>query len=145
VKTLPGFVSRLLAFGTDIFAMAAICLLATQAIRLTGEFFQINSFAIGRKLVDLAVRVSIVSVIAVYLPASWALTGRSIGKALMGLRIVRTDGTEFGIVRSAVRFAGYWLSAIPFGLGFFASLVDQRRRTFHDRIAGTLVVYDERP
>jgi uncharacterized RDD family membrane protein YckC len=75
---------------------------------------------------------------------SWALTGRSLGKALMGLRIVSVDGSEFGFARSLVRFAGYWLSALPFGLGFLASLFDGRRRTFHDRLAGTLVVYDER-
>lgn len=141
---LPGFVTRLLAFGVDIFAMATICLLVTQAIRLTGEFFRVGHFALGSQLVDLASRASVVAVIAVYLPASWALTGRSLGKALLGLRIVRADGSEFGFVRSFVRFAGYWLSAIPFGIGFLVAIFDRRRRTFHDRLAGTLVVYDER-
>jgi uncharacterized RDD family membrane protein YckC len=144
MRTLPGFVSRLLAFAVDIFAMAAMCLVTAEAIRLTAEFFQIRSFALGRVLVELAMRASIVLVIAVYLPASWVLTGRSIGKALLGLRIVRADGAEFGLARCVVRFAGYWVSAIPFGLGFFVSLVDRRRRTFHDRLAGTLVVYDDR-
>jgi uncharacterized RDD family membrane protein YckC len=125
--------------------MATLCVLTTQAIRLTAEFFHFDAFALGRKLVAFGVRASIVLVIAIYLPASWALTGRSIGKWLLGLRIVRADGADFGLARCVVRFAGYWLSAIPFGIGFLASLLDRRRRTFHDRLAGTLVVYDERP
>jgi uncharacterized RDD family membrane protein YckC len=143
VRTLPGFVSRLFAFGVDIFAMAAMCLLVSQSIRLTAEFFRLGAFALGREFVDVASRLSIVAVIALYLPASWALTGRSLGKALMGLRIVCVDGSSFGFVRSFVRFAGYWASAIPFGLGFLMALFDGRRRTLHDRLAGTIVVYDD--
>jgi uncharacterized RDD family membrane protein YckC len=144
LRTLPGFVSRLLAFAVDIFAMATMCLLVSQAVRLTGEFFRLGAFAFGRQLTDFATRAGLLCVVLLYLPISWAVTGRSLGKALMGLRIVRVDGSAFGFVRSLVRFAGYWLSALPFGLGFLASLFDGRRRTFHDRLAGTVVVYDER-
>jgi uncharacterized RDD family membrane protein YckC len=133
----------MLAFWVDIFAMAAFCLIATQAIRLTGEFFRIGTFALGRRLLDFAMRASVVIVIATYLPSCWALTGRSIGKALFGLRIVRADGTELNLWHSALRFAGYWLSALPFGLGFLTVLFDKKRRSFHDRLAGTLVVFDE--
>ena len=144
LRTLPGFVTRLFAFGVDIFAMAAMCLLVSQSIVLTGEFFRIGAFELGRQLIEIASRASIVAVIALYLPISWALTGRSLGKALMGLRIVRTDGSAFGFARSFVRFAGYWVSALPFGLGFLAALFDGRRRALHDRLAGTIVVYDDR-
>ncbi len=144
MKTFPGFVSRLIAFAVDIFAMAAICVLATQAIELTADFFRFRAFPLGRQLVGIAVRATILVVIATYLPASWALTGRSIGKALMGLRIVRADGSPIGLSRAAIRFAGYWLSAIPFGIGFLVSVFDSKHKTFHDRLADTLVVYDER-
>jgi uncharacterized RDD family membrane protein YckC len=142
-RNLPGFVSRGLAFAVDIFAMAAICLIVTQGIRLTGEFFRMGAFPLVRLVVDFAMRASVVIVIATYLPSCWALTGRSIGKALFGMRIVRADGSELNFMHCAVRFAGYWLSALPFGLGFLTVVFDKRRRAFHDRLAGTLVVFDE--
>jgi uncharacterized RDD family membrane protein YckC len=144
MRNLPGFVSRALAFIVDIFAMAAFCVIATQAITLTGQFFRIGSFALGRRLMEFAVRAAVVIVIATYLPACWALTGRSIGKALYGLRIVQADGSPMTFARALVRFGAYWLSALPFGLGFLTVIFDPRRRSLHDRLAGTLVVFDER-
>jgi uncharacterized RDD family membrane protein YckC len=46
--------------------------------------------------------------------------------------------------RAAIRFAGYLLSALPFYLGFLWVLGPERRG-FHDRLAGTEVVYTRRP
>jgi uncharacterized RDD family membrane protein YckC len=144
MRNLPGFVSRLCAFAVDIFAMAAVCIIVSQTIRLTGEFFRVGTFPIGRLIVDFAMRASVAIVVATYFPVSWVLTGRSLGKALFGLRIVRTDGTDLGLARCIVRCAGYWASALPFGLGFLLVIFDDRRRALHDRLAGTLVVRDER-
>ena len=35
-----------------------------------------------------------------YLTAGWSITGRTIGKQVMGLRAVRTDGTRIGVGRA---------------------------------------------
>jgi len=67
-----------------------------------------------------------------------------LGKAIMGLRIVTTDGRDLKLRRSLLRLAGYWVSALPLGLGFLWPIVDPERRGFHDVIARTRVVYQPR-
>jgi uncharacterized RDD family membrane protein YckC len=74
----------------------------------------------------------------------WAATGRTPGKALLGVRVTRTDGTPVGLGRAVVRSLGYLVSGILL-LGFLWVLVDPGRRAWHDRLAGTVVVYDRRP
>jgi uncharacterized RDD family membrane protein YckC len=44
-------------------------------------------------------------------------------------------------LRGILRYLGYSLSAISLFLGFFWILIDDRRQGWHDKIAGTLVIY----
>ena len=74
----------------------------------------------------------------------WRFGGQTPGKWLLGLRVVALGGGRVGIGRAALRFAGYLLSALPFYLGFLWVLGPERRG-FHDRLAGTEVVYTRRP
>ena len=71
----------------------------------------------------------------------WVLVGFTPGKGLLGLRILRADGQRIGLGRAIVRYAGYWVSLIFLGLGFIWILFDRRRRGWHDKLAGTCVVY----
>ena len=68
-------------------------------------------------------------------------SGQTIGKYLMGIRIVRVDGQRMTLGLSFVRFLGYFVSALPLMTGFLVVLVDPRRRALHDRLAGTCVIY----
>lgn len=76
-----------------------------------------------------------------------ARRGQSLGKQLLGLRIVRVDGSRASFVRTVLlRMLLPWLLAwIPF-VGWFLLPVDwlvilrEDRRCLHDLIAGTKVV-----
>ena len=70
-----------------------------------------------------------------------SLNGQTIGKYIMGVRVVRLDGRRMTFWRGVLRWIGYFLSALPLGLGFLMALVDDQRRTLHDRLVGTVVVY----
>ena len=74
----------------------------------------------------------------------WVLLGQTPGKLLMGVRIARTNGKRLTIGRALLRYLGYWLSAIPLGLGFLWVLVDDQRQCWHDKLADTYVIYDSR-
>ena len=50
---------------------------------------------------------------------------------------------EIGLRRAVKRLFAVPLALLPAGLGFFAILLSPQRRGWHDRIAGTQVVYDE--
>lgn len=71
----------------------------------------------------------------------FSTTGQTVGKAIMGLRVVTIDGQRMGVKRSFVRTLCYALSLAPLGLGFLWVLGEDRRRAWHDKIARTYVLY----
>lgn len=73
---------------------------------------------------------------------TWVLnaTGGSLGKRILGLRIVRADLSSPGWAVGLGRTAAAWLSWPLFGLGFLWATWDDRGQTFHDKLAGTYVV-----
>jgi uncharacterized RDD family membrane protein YckC len=64
----------------------------------------------------------------------------SFGKYWLGMSVVDSGGNPLSLARAALREACRVASVIPFHLGMIWSLVDGQRRTFHDMLAGTLVV-----
>lgn len=74
-----------------------------------------------------------------------AFTGRTIGKALCGLQIVRTDGRLPNFLTVILRhFIGYPLSFALAGLGFIFAAFNWLGRGLHDYLAGTVVVKGSR-
>ena len=78
----------------------------------------------------------------IYNISFWATMGGTPGKIMLGMRIVGKDGNPNGIGwgRAFLRALGYIVSTIPCYLGFVWIAIDQDKRGWHDRIAGTYVV-----
>ena len=70
----------------------------------------------------------------------WVLSGQTPGKWVLGVRVMRKDGTRLTLGNALLRQVGYWISAI-FCLGFLWILFDNKRQGFHDKLAGTIVTY----
>jgi uncharacterized RDD family membrane protein YckC len=79
---------------------------------------------------------------ALYYVLFWTTAGKTPGMALLGLRLLRSDGGKVGPVTALKRFLAVTLSMVTFGVGFLMVLVTERRRTLHDLLARTVVVYD---
>jgi len=73
---------------------------------------------------------------------TWVLnaTGGSLGKRIVGLRIVRDDLRSPGVGVGLGRTLAAWLSWVPVGLGFLWGTWDARGQTWHDKMASTYVV-----
>lgn len=69
------------------------------------------------------------------------LTGQTLGKTVLGMRIVRTDTRQApGVPRALLR---HMVWAVPFALVVnVVMMILGNRRTLNDVIAGTVVVYD---
>lgn len=78
--------------------------------------------------------------LAAYGAVMWKLRSTTIGGIICNLRVVRTDGQDIGWETAIVRALGCFLSFIPLGLGFIWMVFDNNRQTWHDKIAGTVVV-----
>lgn len=76
-----------------------------------------------------------------YLAGFWTLAERTPGMTFFGLRILDQGGGRVPPRQDLRRLIGFVLSLIPFGLGFAGILFEERRRGWHDRFAGTLVLY----
>jgi uncharacterized RDD family membrane protein YckC len=75
--------------------------------------------------------------------AFWALVGQTPGMRFLSIHLDAGGTQEIGLRRALKRLVAVPLSLIPLGMGFFAILMSPERRGWHDRIAGTTVLYDE--
>ncbi|VAX20213.1 hypothetical protein MNBD_NITROSPINAE04-1750 [hydrothermal vent metagenome] len=66
--------------------------------------------------------------------------GMTIGKRLVGIKVIAQDGSEVSYIKAFIRYIGYFVSAFFLYIGFLLALIDSRHQTFHDKIAGTVVV-----
>lgn len=148
-----GFVSRAIAFALDLVVMSVAVLLAIAFVQAVLGFFTLYGLLGQRVTQSDPFRTLIVLVIALigaviaigYPVGFWVLIGQTPGKLLMGLRVARVNGKPLTIRRALLRYFGYWLSAIPLGLGFLWVLVDDDRRAWHDKLADTCVTYELKP
>lgn len=77
---------------------------------------------------------------ALYQIGMWAWKGTTIGGIVFGIQGVRTDGRPMDFATALVRHLSSYLSSAVLCLGFFWMLWDAEKQTWHDKIAGTLVV-----
>jgi uncharacterized RDD family membrane protein YckC len=134
-----GGVTRLVAFAADIGASWGLFTLG-----VAGLAFAIN--LVSGKQVNLASR-QIIALIAiliwefVYFAYQWSLGGKTIGMALLGIRVVATDGDPITPRQAVIRTLTLPLSFLLLGLGFIGILLNKDRHALHDRLAKTVVVY----
>ncbi|HEU5039117.1 MAG TPA: RDD family protein [Nocardioides sp.] len=135
-----GIVTRVVAAAIDAAVVALVLLgayLGYAGVRflLDPRHFSFPDASIFRSLVVGA------ALMALYLTVAWAMTGRTYGNVLLGLRVVGSRGGDVGWLRAALR-AGFYV-VLPIGL--FWVVIDPRQRSIQDRVLGTAVVYDWRP
>ena len=71
----------------------------------------------------------------------WAYRQATPGKMMLSLRIVdATTGSAPTTGQCIGRYLGYFVSAIPFGLGLVWVAFDKRKQGWHDKLAGTVVL-----
>ena len=136
-----GFVSRGVAFTID----AVIALVAAtggyQVAMAVLDAIGVTTLGRGHGAAALGYVLAVPVVFLAYCAAFWTLLGRTLGMMLLGLRVVTADRAPPGARRSVIRALGYWVSAILF-IGFAWIAVDRRSQGFHDKLAGTFVIYD---
>lgn len=66
--------------------------------------------------------------------------GQTIGKAALAIQVRSTSGGPLGYGRALLRRVAQIISTIPLLLGFFWMLWDPNKQTWHDKIAGAVVV-----
>jgi uncharacterized RDD family membrane protein YckC len=147
-----GFVSRLVAYTIDLLVVVAAIALLGITVDLFLRFFHLEELvdtllasqnALGDILRFLTFLGSVAFISFSYFVFGWTLTaGQSIGKLLIGIRIVPLDGSKITLWRSTIRYFAFLLSALVLFIGLLWVLISDSRQGWHDKIARTCVIYD---
>ena len=70
----------------------------------------------------------------------WTHGGQTLGMQVWGIRVQNADGSAISLWQSLLRFMVSIASWLCVGLGFFWSLYDKQKRTWHDIYSDTRVV-----
>ncbi|GAC1528971.1 MAG: RDD family protein [Ramlibacter sp.] len=97
-----------------------------------------GSFHSSSPLVDVLVNYVLPCAIDVFL---WVRYGGTPGKYAMSARIVDADtGEPLSTGRALLRYLGYFVSAVPLGVGLLWVAFDPRKQGWHDKMANSVVV-----
>ncbi len=138
-----GFITRMFAFIMDVAIVSGL-------VTLGGFIASMLDNATEKLGLEPAVSIGVIYVFMIpficwaYYVMLWSLTGRTVGKWFMGLKVVSSHNRPPTVWHSTVRFLGYGVSAVVFWLGFAWVLVDEERQAWHDHFAKTWVIYDQR-
>lgn len=66
--------------------------------------------------------------------------GQTLGKRAMKIRVVKVNDRPLETADVIVRYVGYYINSIIFGIGWIWALFDGRKQGWHDKLSGTLVV-----
>jgi uncharacterized RDD family membrane protein YckC len=134
-----GGVTRLAAYGVDSVTLSTLYALGASVV----EYLLSNVFGLSFDLADhVWLAASALAVWSfLYFAVPLAVSGRTFGSAVLGLRVLRADGRDLDPKHAVIRTLVFPLSFLLFGLGFVLILVQRERRALHDLIADTCVVY----
>jgi uncharacterized RDD family membrane protein YckC len=135
-----GFVSRAVASGTDVVLVLCVYVVGVIMVSIAWDLCFSNSISVADPphwLNELLMWILLV----VYLTAGWWSTGRTLGKQLMGLRVVRSDGGPLRFWRALLRA----LLCASFFPALLLALVNRRNRGLEDVAFRTVVTYDWLP
>ena len=134
-----GSVSRFLSFLLDQFIIGAIFTIGALVVQTAIQVVLRSSFEID----DAGLTVVIAYALwwFAYTAGSLAATGRTIGKAVLGVMLVSADGARATGRQATLRTLVFPISFLLLGVGFLIGLVRRDRRELHDLIAGTGVIY----
>jgi uncharacterized RDD family membrane protein YckC len=134
-----GIVTRVAAMGVD---MAVVIVLGSLVyITVAGARLIWSPTTFSWPDIPFWLTIVVEFTIAVlYLTGSWAMTGRSYGATLLGLRVLSRRGKIPGWALAFVRA----VFCVFFPVGLFWVILSPERRSIQDVVLRTVVVYDWR-
>lgn len=74
----------------------------------------------------------------------WTHGGQTLGMRSWRIRILSEEGAAVSLRAALVRYLMAIVSALPLGLGYWWSLIDRDRRTWHDIVSHTQLVVQKK-
>lgn len=139
-RARAGIVSRVAADGVDFVIFQVLFGLMFVGYAFAHFLLTSKPFALPDPPIGVTSALQFLLLTA-YLAWGWSSTGRTPGKALVGLRVVTDDGRPLGVLRATTRAA----LCVLFPILLAWALVSRRNAGIHDVLLRTAVLYDWRP
>ncbi len=144
--TVPAakFCSRTAAFLIDMGILLMI--LGTVSQMMVGaSLFMSSGHVVDRVIITgmtgLSLGLGYLWFIPAYFIVFHTFGGATPGKSIMGIKVVSTQNRAIRPGISFLRVIGYLLSGLPMVSGFLWVLFDRNGEAWHDKLAGTRVIY----
>jgi uncharacterized RDD family membrane protein YckC len=136
-----GAVSRLVAFAADVGASWGVYTVGVLLVNAALKLVTGHSYSFGQDKILSFVTLTIWEFI--YFTYQWAVSGKTLGMAILGLQVVTREGGPISGGQAVRRTIGLGFTLfITLGIGFIGIVYQRERRALNDFIAGTAVVYD---
>ena len=70
--------------------------------------------------------------------------GQSLGKMVCRIKVINQDGTQISYLKAFARYWAFFLSQILLEIGCIMAGFDEEKKSMHDRMCSTYVIYKER-
>ena len=72
----------------------------------------------------------------------WVYKSATPGKMVLNIKVVDAEtGAALTVKQSTARYLGYYVSVLPLGLGLLWVVWDSKKQSWHDKLAGTIVIH----
>lgn len=140
--TGAGFWTRFFAFTIDQIILQAVTWLAVSPVLFViGSLFSSVGIGDGFGAYGTTAATSLFVVQFLYFGFFWSNDGQSLGKKVLGIKVVCQDGSGLTFMQAGLRGSfGYWLSGAIVSIGFIWAAFDENGETWHDKLYRTRVV-----
>ena len=137
-----GLQLRIVAFILDVLVLISFFMLFVAVILALLLIDSSNSNPSDRAFLISGVILGlyVFAFVPLYHVLLWSWRGQTVGMMAVHIKVLSRNGGRVTRWRSALRLFGYAASVLPLFLGLLMALFDGKRRTLHDRLAGTVVV-----
>ena len=140
-----GVLHRILAAVIDHALLAIITMVIALPFGVSGAFMMMGADPIAAMAAAASwMTFIVISAIIwlVYFPYFESTTGQTLGKKLMGIKVVREDGKKLALPDAIIRTVLRIVDALPFAyiIGLIVVLVSQKKQRIGDMAARTIVV-----
>jgi len=141
-RAYAGLQLRIVAFILDVLVLISFGMLFVAAVLVLLVIDADNGNPSDRAFLISGVILTLyfVAFVPLYHILLWSSRGQTVGMMAVHIRVLSRNGGRVSLWRSALRFFGRLFSVLPLFLGLLMALFDRKRRTLHDRLAGTVVV-----
>lgn len=142
-------IRRLMAIFYDGILLIAVCFIMASLASIATTYFlnDLNAITKGHPyylLNQIIILSTIMLTGLVFYIGFWSHGGQTLGMKTWMLKLMSNDGNEITRKQASIRALAAILSWSVFGMGFLWSLIDTKKRTWHDILSASYLVQLEK-